>query len=166
MLRIGIAGASSLGKSTLAENLSLAHNAKVVAQDDFYLPESELPMIEGTSRPNLDSPKSFDHERYLRALAQRAASDNVIGEGLYAFYAHPEFFTHRILLCAPLELTYERRHPGYENDEIYQSVIKATKPFIEQQRHDADLIIELDADVSAQDVLDQSLALVRSRAHS
>lgn len=163
MLRIGIAGASSLGKSTLAENLSRACDATVVSQDDFYLPEAELPTLEGTTRPNLDSPNSFDHERYMRALAHRAAEGNVIGEGLYAFSSQPEFFTHRILLSAPLELTYERRQAGYENDELYRAVIASMRLMIEEQRKTADLVIELDPHVSTRDVLDQSLALIEGR---
>ena len=85
---IGIGGISRAGKSMMAETvLGLYPDIQVseLSQDDYVIPEAEIPRIRGEI--DWECPESMDFDRFRRALVtahQRA--DMVIGEGILVFY--------------------------------------------------------------------------------
>lgn len=67
---IGVGGPSCSGKSTFSRHLRhLLPNAAILYEDDFYLPESELPLdVKGL--PNWDCPESFDILKMRQRILQ------------------------------------------------------------------------------------------------
>ncbi|MCF6171998.1 MAG: hypothetical protein L3J66_13570 [Bacteroidales bacterium] len=85
---IGIGGVSTAGKSSLAFQISkqfeFGAKVKILCQDDFIRPESEIPRIK--SHIDWECPRSINHEMYFQALQrERKVNDIVISEGLFAF---------------------------------------------------------------------------------
>ncbi|KAK7206178.1 nicotinamide riboside kinase 1 [Myxozyma melibiosi] len=65
---IGLSGPSSSGKSTLSRLLvQLFPHSFILHEDDFYKPESEIPVVNGVE--NWDCPEAIDFESLKRALA-------------------------------------------------------------------------------------------------
>ena len=64
---IGISGPSCSGKTTLARHLAMFHpNTILIHQDDFYLPESQLPVRHGHA--DWDCPEAFDFAKFYSVL--------------------------------------------------------------------------------------------------
>lgn len=86
---IGIGGVSNAGKSSLANllklNLEKDFKVKILCQDDFILPQEDIPKINGLT--DWECPESINHDMYLQAV-QRECQNNdiVISEGLFAFH--------------------------------------------------------------------------------
>jgi len=86
---IGIGGVSNAGKSSLANllklNLEKDFKVKILCQDDFILPQEDIPKVKGLT--DWECPESINHEMYLQAV-QRECQNNdiVISEGLFAFH--------------------------------------------------------------------------------
>jgi len=84
---IGIGGISRSGKTELANSLVKAlapKSAVVLSQDEFIMPEEEIPMING--HIDWEVPESIDFEKLKKTiLKEKQASDFVIVEGLFAF---------------------------------------------------------------------------------
>jgi len=86
---VGIGGVSNAGKSSLANllklNLEKEFKVKILCQDDFILPQEEIPLINGYT--DWECPESINHEMYLQAVKRECQNnDIVISEGLFAFH--------------------------------------------------------------------------------
>nr|KAJ3423163.1 ribosylnicotinamide kinase [Polyrhizophydium stewartii] len=66
VLLVGVGGASCSGKSTLTNWLAKIFDCKVVHQDKFYLPDSEIPMVNGVA--DWDCPEAIDTRRFVETL--------------------------------------------------------------------------------------------------
>jgi uridine kinase len=112
---IGIGGASTAGKNTLAFQLcaflqSSGISCTVVDQDDYVLPEEEIPKILGHT--DWEVPESIDFEAFRTAILEEyGRSDIVIVVGLMVYY-HPEIdalFDRRIYLDISFETMLRRK---------------------------------------------------------
>ena len=85
---IGIGGVSRAGKTTLAkylrENLT---DAQILCQDDFVLPESQIPKIR--NRVDWENPDSINWTSWTNAVQKSHQEKQfTILDGLFAFYDH------------------------------------------------------------------------------
>jgi len=77
MIIVGLSGPSCSGKSTLARHLRLVlPNAGILYEDDFYLPESALP-VDKNGDPNWDCPQSFDVAKLRDTLREIKSSNQL-----------------------------------------------------------------------------------------
>lgn len=111
---IGIGGVSTAGKSSLAfqlrKHFSPQAKVKILCQDDFILPESEIPQI--IDHIDWECPDSIDHEMYFQALErERKVNDIVISEGLFAFNDErvSSLYDKRIFLMIDRETFWKRK---------------------------------------------------------
>ncbi|MCD4791009.1 MAG: hypothetical protein K8R37_13520 [Bacteroidales bacterium] len=85
---IGIGGASTSGKSKLAEKIKYHFKdktVKIISQDDYVFPVNQIPVIKG--HINWECPESIDFRKFKSAIIKyRMTYDIVIAEGLLAFY--------------------------------------------------------------------------------
>ncbi|CAO3677318.1 unnamed protein product [Umbelopsis ramanniana] len=66
---LGISGPSCSGKTTLARILrKVFSNSVIVHQDDFYKPDTEIPIDPDTGLDNWDCPESFDSVKMHQSL--------------------------------------------------------------------------------------------------
>ncbi|RUS16471.1 P-loop containing nucleoside triphosphate hydrolase protein [Endogone sp. FLAS-F59071] len=69
VVTIGVSGPSSSGKTTLARHLEkILPNAVIVHQDDFFKPESDIPIDPTTKLFNWDCPSALDLPSFVRVL--------------------------------------------------------------------------------------------------
>ncbi|KAI1291649.1 ribosylnicotinamide kinase [Mortierella claussenii] len=69
VITIGLSGPSSGGKTTTARYLrSILPNSTLVHQDDFYLPENQLPVDPKTGQVNWDCPEAIDFTALIKTL--------------------------------------------------------------------------------------------------
>lgn len=88
---LGIGGVSRSGKTTLASILSHSlsnkkyEKIKVVAQDEYTLPEEQIPTING--RTDWEDPKSINWDLLISDVKNfQKENDLVIVEGIFAYY--------------------------------------------------------------------------------
>lgn len=90
-LVIGIGGVSRSGKTSLAKRIASWYaDAVVLHQDDFIVPESQIPRISCGADVHIDweVPESIDFKWLQSAiLAALARQQTVVVEGLFAFHA-------------------------------------------------------------------------------
>lgn len=65
VLIIAISGPSSSGKTTITKNLVNLLNCKILHQDDFYVPDDQIPIDPITNEQNWDSPEAVDFEKFI-----------------------------------------------------------------------------------------------------
>ncbi|KAF9438924.1 ribosylnicotinamide kinase [Entomortierella beljakovae] len=69
VITIGVSGPSSGGKTTTSRYLrSILPNSTIIHQDDFYLPEDQLPLDEKTGLANWDCPEAIDFPSMISTL--------------------------------------------------------------------------------------------------
>ncbi|KAF9089553.1 ribosylnicotinamide kinase [Mortierella sp. AD031] len=69
VITIGLSGPSSGGKTTVSRYLrSILPNSTIVHQDDFYLPENQLPLDPKTGLANWDCPEAIDFQSLIATL--------------------------------------------------------------------------------------------------
>ena len=85
---IGIGGVSRSGKGQLAKTIGKLYTGKdvvVLSQDDYVIPTSRIPRIEGEI--DWERPESMDFDKFYQALVSaRRDADLVVGEGILVFY--------------------------------------------------------------------------------
>ncbi|KAG0346125.1 ribosylnicotinamide kinase [Podila humilis] len=70
IISIGLSGPSSGGKTTVSRYLkSILPNCTLLHQDDFYLPENQLPIDPKTGLANWDCPDSIDFPAMIETLS-------------------------------------------------------------------------------------------------
>ncbi|ORX76954.1 P-loop containing nucleoside triphosphate hydrolase protein [Basidiobolus meristosporus CBS 931.73] len=75
---VGIGGPSASGKTTVARYLSkILPNCWLIHQDDFYKPESEIPIDKETGLANWDIPEAIDIARFMDILGEAMESDHI-----------------------------------------------------------------------------------------
>ncbi len=129
---IGIGGISRSGKSLLAWQLSLiltesGKRVKILDQDDFVFPESQIPII--SEHIDWECPESIDFVKFEKAiLLSKESADVTIVEGLMVFWNPAVFrlFDHRIFIELPKEEFVERKQKdlrwGKEPDWYIQHI--------------------------------------------
>ena len=137
---IGIGGVSTAGKSSLAFQLrkyfSPKAKVKILCQDDFILPESEIPRIK--DHIDWECPESIDHEMYFQAIQrERKVNDIVISEGLFAFNDErvSSLYDKRIFLMISRETFWKRKladlrwgkEPEWYIEHIWNNYLKYGK---------------------------------------
>ncbi|KAF9155174.1 ribosylnicotinamide kinase [Linnemannia schmuckeri] len=69
VITIGLSGPSSGGKTTVSRYLrSILPNSTIVHQDDFYKPETLIPLDPKTGLPNWDCPEAIDFQSLIKTL--------------------------------------------------------------------------------------------------
>ncbi|KAF9909405.1 ribosylnicotinamide kinase [Lobosporangium transversale] len=69
VITIGVSGPSSGGKTTTSRYLrSILPNSTLIHQDDFYLPEDQLPLDPKTGLANWDCPEAIDFTTMINTL--------------------------------------------------------------------------------------------------
>ncbi|KAF9404037.1 ribosylnicotinamide kinase [Mortierella sp. AD011] len=69
VITIGLSGPSSGGKTTTSRYLrSILPNSTIIHQDDFYLPEDQLPIDPKTGHANWDCPEAIDFDSLISTL--------------------------------------------------------------------------------------------------
>jgi len=137
---IGIGGVSTAGKSSLAFQLrkyfSPKAKVKILCQDDFILPESEIPRIKG--HIDWECPDSIDHDMYFQALQrERKVNEIIISEGLFAFNDERvgSLYDKRIFLMISRETFWKRKladlrwgkEPEWYIEHIWNNYLKFGK---------------------------------------
>lgn len=77
---IGISGPSSSGKTTVAKNLMQLLGCKILHQDDFYLPDDQIPIDPVTKEQNWDHPDAIDFEKFKRHIRAIKSGDVLLDE--------------------------------------------------------------------------------------
>jgi len=101
---IGIGGVSRSGKSFLADELrklfeKTEKSVRVLPQDIFVYPESEIPLIH--DHIDWECPESIDFEKFIRDIKKSESENDItIVEGLMVFWNHDllDLFTIRIFI--------------------------------------------------------------------
>jgi len=137
---IGIGGVSTAGKSSLAFQLrkyfSPKAKVKILCQDDFIKPESEIPLIK--NHIDWECPDSIDHDMYFQALQrERKVNDIIISEGLFAFNDERvgSLYDKRIFLMIDRETFWKRKladlrwgkEPEWYIEHIWNNYLKFGK---------------------------------------
>jgi uridine kinase len=137
---IGIGGVSTAGKSSLAFQLRKYYSpkarVKILCQDDFIKPESEIPRIK--QHIDWECPDSIDHEMYFHAIQrERKVNDIVISEGLFAFNDErvSSLYDKRIFLMISQETFWKRKsvdlrwgkEPEWYMEHIWNNYLKYGK---------------------------------------
>ncbi len=130
-----IGGVSRSGKSTLAKELeSLLPNSISLDQDDFILPESQIPKIK--ERTDWEDPNSIDWDPLVNKLNQLATQhDFLILEGIFAFNSHQinAWADYSIYLNLPYDSFFKRRKEetrwGIEPDWYLEHVWNAHQQY-------------------------------------
>ena len=85
---IGIGGVSMAGKSTLARLIKSRLPDKkvcILCQDDFIIPQKQIPLING--KTDWENPISIDFDEFIASVVARSIEyEIVIAEGLFAYY--------------------------------------------------------------------------------
>ncbi len=164
---IGIGGVSTAGKSSLAfqlrKHFSPKAKVKILCQDDFILPESEIPRIK--KHIDWECPKSIDHEMYFQAIRrERKVNDIVISEGLFAFNDErvSSLYDKRIFLMIERETFWKRKladlrwgkEPEWYIEHIWNNYLKFGK--IASERENV-LRLHSDSKVDLEKVLEYLL---------
>ncbi|MCL2445361.1 MAG: hypothetical protein FWD06_01140 [Oscillospiraceae bacterium] len=159
---IGIAGGTSSGKSTFAEQLQAALPAlrvQLLHQDNYYLPHKKLPQVQvpfsGKTYRDYNHPQCIELDKLTRDLAKAKASgkyDVIIVEGLFTLQQQP-IFKHldlRLFVDCPADERIVRRLRrnmtwGLSFDEIAEFYLDLVRhrhdEFVEPTKHRADIII-------------------------
>ncbi|GME72893.1 unnamed protein product [Ambrosiozyma monospora] len=75
---IGLSGASSSGKTTVSKILTaILPNSKLIHQDDFYLPDDQIPFDKELNDQNWDCPAAFDMEKFKATLKKLKSSQEL-----------------------------------------------------------------------------------------
>lgn len=61
---IGISGPSSSGKTTVTKNMIHMFNCRILHQDDFYVPDDQIPIDPNTKEQNWDHPDAIDFVKF------------------------------------------------------------------------------------------------------
>jgi uridine kinase len=137
---IGIGGVSTAGKSSLAfqlrKHFSPGAKVKILCQDDFIRPESEIPQIQ--RHIDWECPESIDHDMYFQAIQrERKVNDIVISEGLFAFNDErvSGLYDRRIFLMISKETFWKRKsadlrwgkEPEWYIEHIWNNYLKFGK---------------------------------------
>jgi len=153
---IGIGGVSTAGKSSLAFQLrkyyTPAAKVKILCQDDFIRPESEIPRIQ--HHIDWECPESIDHDMYFQALQrERKVNDIVISEGLFAFNDErvSSLYDKRIFLMISRETFWKRKsadlrwgkEPEWYTKHIWNNYLKYGKIASEREN-----VLRLHSDTS------------------
>jgi nicotinamide/nicotinate riboside kinase len=129
---IGIAGVSRSGKTTLAGLIKKilieqGETAIVLHQDDFVMPENEIPKIR--HRIDWECPQSIDFQRFKsKILEAKSQYNHVITEGLLNFWDENIIllFDKKIFVEISKETFLERRNKekrwGFEPKWFYEHV--------------------------------------------
>jgi nicotinamide/nicotinate riboside kinase len=129
---IGIAGVSRSGKTTLADLIQKklikqGETATVLHQDDYVMPENEIPKIR--HRTDWECPQSIDFQRFkLEILEAKNKYNYVITEGLLNFWDKDinVLFDKKIFVEISKKTFLERRNKekrwGFEPKWFYEHV--------------------------------------------
>jgi nicotinamide/nicotinate riboside kinase len=136
---IGIAGVSRSGKTTLADLIQKklimkGETATVLHQDDFVMPENEIPKIR--HRIDWECPQSIDFQRFKsKILEAKKQYKHVITEGLLNFWDADInlLFDKKIFVQISKETFLERRNKekrwGFEPKWFYEHVWKSHEKY-------------------------------------
>jgi nicotinamide/nicotinate riboside kinase len=140
-MTIGIAGVSRSGKTTLADLIQKAYIEKgetaiVLHQDDYVMPESEIPKIR--HRIDWECPQSIDFQRFKSEILEaKKHYKHVITEGLLNFWDEDInlLFDKKIFVEISKETFLERRNkekrwgfePKWFYEHVWQSYLKYGK---------------------------------------
>jgi nicotinamide/nicotinate riboside kinase len=138
---IGIAGVSRSGKTTLADLIQKAYieqgeTAIVLHQDDYVMPENEIPKIR--HRIDWECPQSIDFQRFKsEILDTKNKYNHVITEGLLNFWDEDInlLFNKKIFVEISKQTFLERRQkekrwgfePKWFYEHVWQSYLKYGK---------------------------------------
>jgi len=90
---IGIGGVSRAGKTSLAQRIREWFNddkVKILHQDDFIVPKSEMPMVKG--QIDWERPESIDFNSFREEILKEQENyDYIIAEGLMV-YGNPDVY--------------------------------------------------------------------------
>jgi uridine kinase len=137
---IGIGGASTSGKSTLAESIETffaGRNPVTLHQDEFCFPEEQLPRING--RLDWERPEAVDFDKTIRTVEDaRKQTGFIIHEGYMAFCSKElnELYTHCIFLEIDKETFLQRKkkdtrwgdEPDWYVEHIWESYLLYGQP--------------------------------------
>ena len=141
---IGIGGVSTAGKSRLALRLcqflhSRNKTCRIIDQDDFVLPEEQIPQISG--RTDWEIPESINFETFKKAIVEaHEQNDVVLAVGLMVFLdtGINALFDRRIYINVSFETVRKRKNvdlrwsdkpdPEWYVMHIWQSHQKYGKP--------------------------------------
>ncbi len=133
---IGIGGVSMSGKSSLARILKKHFSRKkvsILCQDDFIMPQNEMPQING--KTDWENPGSIDFDEFIASVVARdIENDVVIAEGLFAFHDQTliNLYDKKIFLEIPEPVFFERKkldkrweiEPDWYIQHIWKSYLK------------------------------------------
>ena len=137
---IGIGGVSNAGKTHLAEKLAdhFQHKStKIISQDDFVLPVSEIPQI--IDHIDWETPESINFPSFKHAIIEAEKNyDFVIVEGIFVFFdkAVNELYDKKIFIEISKETFLQRKikddrwgiEPDWYRDHIWNSYLKFGQP--------------------------------------
>lgn len=161
---IGIGGVSTAGKSSLAFQLRKHYSpqakVKILCQDDFIKPESEIPRIQ--DHIDWECPNSIDHEMYFQAIhRERKVNDIIISEGLFAFNDEriSSLYDKRIFMMISHNTFWRRKsedlrwgkEPDWYIEHIWSNYLKYGKI---ADKHENVLRIQSDTKINVAAVLD------------
>jgi nicotinamide/nicotinate riboside kinase len=131
---VGISGCSCSGKTTLSENLKLklvdmGYKVHLIGQDQYYLPDSQIPKDPITGFDNWDTPEAINMDEFYNAISHfidnfeqsEPVKTVLIVEGF--LYFHDEKFLklidNLIFTFSDFDALLERRNSreGYETIE-------------------------------------------------
>ena len=133
---IAIGGSSTAGKSTLAAKIGEVYDhrkVKVLCQDSFVKPESEIPLIR--DHVDWETPYSIDFDKFYKAIVRASVQyDIVIAEGLMIYYNRRtvDLFNKRLFVEIDKETFIRRKsrdlrwgkEPTWYMDHIWNSYLK------------------------------------------
>lgn len=136
---IGIGGVSMSGKSSLARLIKSKCSQRrisILCQDDFIMPQKDMPMIEGNT--DWENPGSIDFDEFIASvLARDIENDVVIAEGLFAFsdQALSNLYDKQIFIKIPKPIFFKRKkldkrweiEPEWYIQHIWKSYLKFGK---------------------------------------
>lgn len=65
---IGISGPSSSGKTTVVKNIANLLDCKIIHEDDFYVPDDQIPIDPIRNEQNWDHPDAIDFKKFQQCL--------------------------------------------------------------------------------------------------
>eukprot|EP01016_Furgasonia_blochmanni_P002599 TRINITY_DN11005_c0_g1_i1.p1 TRINITY_DN11005_c0_g1~~TRINITY_DN11005_c0_g1_i1.p1 ORF type:complete len:232 (-),score=26.61 TRINITY_DN11005_c0_g1_i1:265-903(-) len=169
ILRVGITGPTTAGKSTLVKSLAARYKCRVIHQDHFVNAHHVINNL----NYNWECPDAVDHDRFERTLCRkyeeemrkgRDSVDIFVAEG-YMLFHNPivaSFFDVKIWLDLKYEDIYKRRQwtrpvPQWYFDDFIIKEHFAYRKRVEQHTPD---IIFLDATLPQEEIVDKVVEII------
>jgi nicotinamide/nicotinate riboside kinase len=167
---IGIAGVSRSGKTTLADLIQKklveqGETSIVVHQDDYVMPESEIPKIR--HRIDWECPQSIDFQRFKSEILEaKKHYKHVITEGLLNFWDEDInlLFDKKIFVEISKQTFLERRNKekrwGFEPKWFYEHVWQSYLKYGKNGLNEATLVISGEEDFD-ENLINRAIEIAR-----